>query len=501
MAIYVPSREQYREYATRGNLIPVYREVVADADTPVSAFAKVGNRDYSFLLESVLGGEKWAAYSFIGVAPRIIFRASKGRVQITRRDVEGGGPERQIEVLTEDPIATLQDLLADFHPEPPPGLPRFFGGAVGYVGYDVVRSFEHLPAHLKDDLGLPEAYFVITDTLLIFDNLRQTLKVVANSFCPSPEHADACYDAACQRIDVLAADLRQPIPPRKNLDLDDVGPVPATTNVTRDEYMDAVLRAKEYILAGDAFQIVLSQRFEVPREGIEPFDVYRALRVVNPSPYMFHLRFPEVQVTGASPECMVRLEGDVVEVRPLAGTRRRGETEEEDEALIEELLADPKERAEHVMLVDLGRNDLGRVAAVGSVEVDEFMTVEGYSHVMHIVSSVHGHLAPGKDASDVLRATFPAGTLAGAPKIRAMEIIEELEPCRRGVYGGAIGYLSFTGNLDLAIAIRTLISVGDSIYVQAGAGIVHDSDPEHEYDETVAKATAVVRAVSIAKGT
>jgi anthranilate synthase component 1 len=500
MPSYVPSREQYREYASRGNLIPVYREVVADGDTPVSAFAKVGNREYSFLLESVLGGEKWAAYSFIGVAPRVIFRCSQGRVQIIRRDVEGGGAERQIEVLTEDPMATLQDLLADFRPEPPPGLPRFFGGAVGYVGYDVVRSFERLPSHLKDDLGLPECYFVVTDTLLIFDNLRQTLKIVANSYCPSVEHADASYDAACRRIEVLAADLRQPVPPRKTLDLDDVGPVPATSNVTRDQFMSAVDRAKEYILAGDAFQIVLSQRFEVPREGLDPFDAYRALRVVNPSPYMFHLRFPELQVTGASPECMVRLEGDVVEVRPIAGTRPRGETEEEDEALVDELLEDPKERAEHVMLVDLGRNDLGRVAMVGSVEVDEFMTVEGYSHVMHIVSNVRGHLAPGKDAIDVLRATFPAGTLTGAPKIRAMEIIEELEPCRRGIYGGAVGYLSFTGNLDLAIAIRTLVSVDDSIFIQAGAGVVHDSNPAQEYDETVSKATAVVRAVSIAKG-
>jgi anthranilate synthase component 1 len=390
--------------------------------------------------------------------------------------------------------------LATFRPVPTPGLPRFFGGAVGFVSYDVVRAFERLPSSQPDDLGLPDACFVITDTLVIFDNLRQTVKVVANAVVDGPADAERAHAAACARIDAIIARLATPCPPLRVIDPNAAGtPAPLSSNTTPERFKGAVLRAKEYILAGDVFQVVLSQRFEAPRGGADVFDVYRALRVVNPSPYMFHLSLPGVMVTGASPEVLVRLEDGRVTVRPIAGTRPRGVNPIEDAHLEAELLADPKERAEHVMLIDLGRNDVGRVAKSGSVRVDEQFVVERYSHVMHLVSHVSGALAEGLGPFDVLRACFPAGTLSGAPKIRAMEIIEELEPCRRGLYGGAVGYLSFTGNLDFAIAIRTLLSRGDQVYVQAGAGIVADSDPEAEYQESVNKARAVIRALQMAR--
>jgi anthranilate synthase component 1 len=343
---------------------------------------------------------------------------------------------------------------------------------------------------------------VVTDTLVIFDNLRQTLKVVATPYIARPERAEAAYERACARIDAIVAALRAPrraLPPLEP-------PVPGErssavppSSFTREDYHAAVERVKEYILAGDAFQVVLSQRFAEPAAGARPLDVYRALRVINPSPYMFHLEFPEARVTGASPETLVRLSDGRVEVRPIAGTRPRGATAAEDDRLAAELLADPKERAEHLMLIDLGRNDVGRVAAVGSVSVVEQMVIERFSHVMHMTSHVVGALAPGNSWLDVLRAAFPAGTLSGAPKIRAMEIIDELEPHQRGIYGGAVGYVSYTGNLDLAIAIRTLVSVGDTVYVQAGGGLVADSVPETEYEETVNKARAVLRAVAMAR--
>jgi anthranilate synthase component 1 len=503
----VPSRAEFRELAHRGNLIPVYREVLADGDTPVSAYAKLGRREHSFLLESVVGGEKWAAYSFIGVDPRAVVRWSVGgKVEVVWHDVEGGGPDQRAEWAAADPTAALAEILADFHPVHVEGLPRFWGGAVGYLGYDVVRAFEDLPARKPDDLAAPDLYMVLTDTLVIFDNLRQTVKLVAAAFVPRPEKADEAYDAALARIDQLAARLQRgearlrPLSPPGAGEPARPGVAPPRSIFGKLEFLAAVKKAKEYIHAGDAFQIVLSQRFEVERGDVDPFDVYRALRVVNPSPYMFHLDFADVRVTGASPEVMVRLDGRTVELRPLAGTRPRGATAEEDAALAAELQADPKERAEHVMLIDLGRNDVGRVAKTGSVRVSETMGVERYSHVMHLVSNVRGELADGKSAFDVLRAAFPAGTLTGAPKIRAMEIIDELEPHRRGVYGGAVGYVSYTGNLDLAIAIRTLVARGDRIVVQAGAGLVYDSDPQKEHEETVNKARAVLRAVQLARG-
>ena len=502
--MYTPSRDEFVAAAARGNLIPVYRELLADSDTPVSAYAALGGGDHSFLLESVVGGSTWAAYSFVGVAPRAVVRWKAGTATVTWYDVDGGGPPRTAEWQTPDPTAALAEVLGEMRPVDVPGLPRFWGGAVGWISYDCVRAFEELPARARPGLDLPGLCMVVTDTLLIFDNLRQTLKVVATPYVARPERAEVAYERACERIDEIVERLRSPRrplpslePPRANERASMVSPPPSS--FTREAFCAAVDQVKDYILAGDAFQVVLSQRFSEPAAGARPLDVYRALRVINPSPYMFHLEFPEARVTGASPETLVRLSDGRVEVRPIAGTRRRGATTIEDERLAEELLADPKERAEHLMLIDLGRNDVGRVAAVGSVHVVEQMVIERFSHVMHLTSHVVGNLAPGKTWLDVLRAAFPAGTLSGAPKIRAMEIIDELEPHQRGIYGGAVGYVSYTGNLDLAIAIRTLVSTGDTIYVQAGAGLVADSVPELEYEETVNKARAVLRAVAMAR--
>ncbi len=509
--MYYPTREQFLEAATRGNLIPVYREIMADGDTPVSAYAKLGRPEYGFLLESVIGGEKWAAYSFIGVRPRAVLRCRGGNAHVTWYDVEGGGPPREASWPATDPTAALREVMGEWTPVEVPGLPRFWGGAVGWISYDVVQAFEDLPARAKDDLGLPELCMVITDTLVIFDNLRQTIKVVATPYVPRAERAEAAYDAALARVDEVIARLRAPDgpalsamePPPPGEDGSDAlrwggGAEPRST-FPRAGFVDAVERCKEYILAGDIFQVVLSQRLEVPRGGVDPFDVYRALRVVNPSPYMYHLEFPEARVTGASPETLVRCDGGRVEVRPIAGTRPRGRDADEDERLAHDLANDPKECAEHLMLIDLGRNDVGRVAQVGTVFVSECMAIERYSHVMHMVSHVHGDLDDDRTWHDVLRAAFPAGTLSGAPKIRAMEIIDELEPHRRGIYGGAVGYVSFGGNMDLAIAIRTLVATGEAVYVQAGAGLVYDSDPDREYEETLNKARAVLRAVALAR--
>jgi anthranilate synthase component 1 len=504
--MYTPSREEFVAAAARGNLIPVYRELLADSDTPVSAYAALGAAEHSFLLESVVGGETWAAYSFVGVAPRAVVTWNAGKASVTWYDVDGGGPPRHAEWETADPTAALTEVLGELKPVEVPGLPRFWGGAVGWIAYDCVRAFEDLPSRARPGPGfddVPPLAMVVTDTLLIFDNLRQTLKVVATPYVARPERAEAAYERACARIDAIVEQLRAPRTPLPALEPPRLGePVQVAvppSSFTEEAFLAAVLRVKEYILAGDAFQVVLSQRFAEPAAGARALDVYRALRVINPSPYMFHLEFPEARVTGASPETLVRLSDGRVEVRPIAGTRPRGQTPADDERLAAELAADPKECAEHLMLIDLGRNDVGRVAQVGSVHVAEQMAIERYSHVMHLTSHVVGTLAPGKAWIDVLRAAFPAGTLSGAPKIRAMEIIDELEPHQRGIYGGAVGYVSYTGNLDLAIAIRTLVSHGDTIYVQAGAGLVADSVPELEYQETVNKARGVLRAVAMAR--
>jgi anthranilate synthase component 1 len=486
------------QLARKGSLAFVYREVLADTDTPVSAYAKLGRGPYSFLLESVVGGDKWAAYSFVGVRARAVVRARGETVELLVPD--GAGFRVAERTTVRDPIGYLDDYLAKHAPVVPPGLPRFFGGAVGWLGYDIARTFERLPSTKPDELGLPELCFAITDTVVVFDNLRGTVKVVAAVDVGEGDPGRA-YDDACGRIEAVLDKLASPAsPPLRPLDPSPPAVVPAATARTpRETYEAGVRRVQEYVLAGDAFQVVLSQRFQVPRQGVDPFDVYRALRVINPSPYMFHLEFPEAIVTGASPEVLVRLEGGEVEVRPIAGTRRRGATPEEDAAFEHELVTDPKELAEHTMLIDLGRNDVGRVSVPGSVTLHDRMVVERYSHVMHLVSNVRGKAKPGVRPADVVRAAFPAGTLSGAPKIRAMEIIEELEPSRRGIYGGAVGYFSYSGNMDLSIAIRTLVTTGDTINVQAGAGVVADSIPALEHKECLNKAGAVLSAIEIAR--
>jgi anthranilate synthase component 1 len=485
---YYPSFDEFKAKASQGNLIPVYREIMADLETPVSAFLKLDRGDFSFLLESVEGGEKWGRYCFLGAEPSIIFQSKGSRVEITRH----GDTEVREGV---DPLDALKQLMSDYRPVEVEGLPRFFGGAVGYLTYDMVRFFERLPDQTVDDLKVPDSMFMLTDTIVIFDHMLQKLKVVSNALVDGPP--EKAYQQATARIEQLIDRLHQPVPPRPAGQLAP-GPVPLTSNFTKESYEHVVERAKEYIRAGDIIQVVPSQRFEAPID-VDPFDIYRALRTVNPSPYMFYLKFGDLKLVGSSPEVMVRLEGRLIELRPIAGTRRRGRDAAEDREIASELMQDPKERAEHIMLVDLGRNDVGRVAKIGSVKVTELLVVEKYSHVMHLVSHVIGDLSDGKDCYDVMRATFPQGTVSGAPKIRAMQIIEELEPTKRGPYAGAVGYFSFSGNMDTCIALRTLTVKGKTGYLQAGGGVVADSVPESEYEETLNKARALMRAIELAR--
>jgi anthranilate synthase component 1 len=496
------SFDEFRALASRGNLIPLYREILADFETPVSAFTKIDHGPSAYLLESVEGGENWARYSFLGSGSPIVIREDRGSLLVTRGSRTERVPLR--EKTGETPLDRLRDIMAEYRPVTVPGLPRFVGGAVGYLGYDVVRYFEDLPQCRKDTLGLPDLAFLLTETLLIFDNVAQKIKVVANAHVPSgrePELKRAYADATA-RIEKMIArlkrPLRRPVPARRRPPAARQAGPRFTPNMSQADFEKMVMRTKEYIRAGDIIQAVLSQRWET-RIRTKPFEIYRALRVVNPSPYMYYLRVGGVELVGSSPETLVRCEDGRVSVRPIAGTRRRGATEEQDRALERELLADEKERAEHVMLVDLGRNDIGRVAKSGTVKVDALMTIERYSHVMHIVSEVNGELAPSRSAYDVMKACFPAGTVSGAPKIRAMEIIEELEPTRRGPYAGAVGYFSFSGNMDTCINIRTVVIKGRQAYIQAGAGIVADSDPEREYEETCNKARAMMQAIELAE--
>jgi len=489
--MYQPKFAEFKALARRGNLIPVYREILADIETPVSVLRKLQKKDHVYLLESVEGGEKWGRYSFIGTDAGVVFKVrgpkviieEKGRVTV--REHKG------------DPLGAMRELLGRYQPVATPGLPRFFGGAVGYLGYDMVRYFEKLPAAPPDDLNLDEAVFVISDSLVIFDNIRHTIKVVACAYTEDEDTPEDAYRSACARIDEMISLLAVPaaVPASETPS----NGVVFESNMKPDEYKAIVEAAKEYIVAGDVIQVVLSQRFSTPCHT-DPVDLYRALRYINPSPYLFFLKLDDVTLIGSSPEVMVRLEQSDIELRPIAGTRKRGRTEQEDRALADELLSDEKERAEHVMLVDLGRNDLGRIAETGTVQVNQYMVVEKYSHVMHLVSNVRAQLARGKDAFDVLTATFPAGTLSGAPKVRAMQIIDELEPVRRGAYGGAVGYFSFSGNMDLCITIRTMIIRNNRIFVQAGAGIVYDSQPETEQLETQSKARGMQLAVKLAAG-
>jgi len=488
--MYHPSENEFCRLSEQGNLIPVYREILADMETPVSAFCKIDDGKTSFLLESIEGGEKWARYSFLGSGPARLFRSRDQYYEIWF----DGQLEESGQV--DDPLNKLRDLMAVYRPVEVDGLPRFSGGAVGYLGYDMIRFIEDLPDSNPREINGWDACFMFTERLLIFDNISQKIKVVCNIHLQGNEDAAAGYHRAQHQIDQMLAQLRQPLPYRDEEGCGD-GEQELETNFSREAFKVAVEKCKEYIRAGDIFQVVISQRFSGQLQS-DPFDIYRALRTINPSPYMFFLRFGESIVVGASPEVLIRKEGDQIDVRPIAGTLPRGKTRTEDLALEQQLLADPKERAEHIMLVDLGRNDIGRVAVGGSVEVTELMTIERYSHVMHIVSNVRGKLRPELDSFDVFRAAFPAGTLSGSPKIRAMEIIDELEPVRREVYGGAVGYFSFSGNMDLAIAIRTLQIEKDRFHLQAGAGIVADSDPEMEYQETLNKARGVKRAIEMA---
>ena len=489
-----PDFEEFRRLAASANVVPVARELVADTLTPVVALATVGAGPGSYLLESVVGGEEWARYSFVGFEPDVIVRGGGDRY-------ERVAPDGTVDVEAGvDPFERLREEMRAFRPAEVDWLPRFWGGAVGYVAYDAVRRFEPTVAPPLDDReGRYELSFAIGGTLAVFDSLRQTLRIVVPVRIEEGVDLRRTYDAAVARTDGAAARLASParVQPLATPDTRADLPLPSSS-FDPAAFRDAVTRAKEHIRAGDVFQVVLSQRFRMALD-VDPFDVYRAMRVINPSPYMYFLRFPECVIAGASPETLVRVEHGVAQLRPIAGTRPRGRTEAEDQRIEEELLADPKERAEHVMLVDLGRNDLGRVSAPGTVRITDRMIVERYSHVMHIVSNVVGELAPGCDALDVLRATFPAGTLSGAPKVRAMQIIDALEPEPRGVYGGAVGYIGFDGNMDVAIAIRTVVARDGVIHLQAGAGIVEASDPQAEYVETVNKARAALLAVATAR--
>jgi len=484
-----PSRSDFLGLVEPGRSVPVCREILADLETPVSAFLKIHRGPYGFLLESVHGGERWGRYSFLGTEPAKVLHMSGRAVTV----VDESGDTSTVE--SPDPLGELRRHVMSAPPVALPGLPRFTGGAVGYLGYDVVRTFERLPATVPVDVDVPDALLLVPRSVLVFDNVAQKITAVTLVVADQHGSAGAAYDAGLAANDELLARLAEPVRLRPATP---GPPGEPTSNVTAEAYQAAVKRAKEYIRAGDVIQVVLSQRFEQPLRAA-PFDVYRCLRTLNPSPYMMYLDLGDMQIAGASPEVMARVEGGVMTVRPIAGTRPRGTTEVDDLALEGELLADPKEVAEHVMLLDLGRNDVGRVAEIGSVTVTERMVVERYSHVMHLVSNVEGRLAEGRDCFDAFRAAFPAGTLTGAPKIRAMEIIEELEPVRRGVYGGAVGYFDAGGSMDTAITIRTVLMKGGRAYVQAGAGIVADSDPEAEHRECVNKARGMLQAIRMAE--
>jgi len=490
--MFYPDFNDFESKAKEGNLIPVYKEILADLETPLSAFLKLKGK-MGFLLESVVGGEKWARYSFIGGNPAVTIEGKGKNLTIKR------GRQKEKIKFDRDPLDIIAKELTRYKPVIMPGLPRFFGGFVGYIGYDVVRYFERLPNYRHTGLNLPDLFLMFTDTLLVFDSLTQKIKVISNAHIDGRSPKEA-YEGAQQKIEEIVKKLKtRAVPPKeKSVSVSGSEQKQFTSNFAKEDFLKAVEQAKEYVKAGDIIQVVLSQNF-ARNVNIHPINAYRALRVINPSPYMYYMETGKCTLVGSSPEILVRLEGDTIELRPIAGTRKRGDTPEEDLLLEKELMADPKEMAEHIMLVDLGRNDVGRVATTGSVEVTELMAVERYSHVMHLVSNVVGRRRDGIDAFDVMRASFPAGTVTGAPKIRAMEIIEELEPTRRGPYAGCVGYFGFSGNMDMCITIRTIIFKNKNAYIQAGAGIVADSDPEREYMETVNKAKGMFKAIEMAE--
>lgn len=498
--MYSPNRSEFLRLAAQGNLVPVYRRLLADIETPVSAYRKIRGKGESFLFESVEGGEHLGRYSFVGCNPRMIIRQDGKKVTVSQEGctieehVIGKGPGE-----VRDGLEVVERVLGRYRSVNVPGLPRFTGGALGFIGYEFIHDVEPVvPRPPKDDLHTPEMYFLVADRLLIFDRVAQTITVMVNAVLDTvaPEQA---YDSAVAEIERLVKLLAQPSPHTPVTLPDEPPHLDVQSNVPPEKFMANVTKSKEYITAGDIIQVVGSQRF-CTKIKASPIDVYRAARSVNPSPYMFLLELEGLALVGASPETHVRCEDRTVEVRPIAGTRRRGATPEEDAELEKELLADPKERAEHVMLVDLARNDLGRVCDFGSVRVKDLMIIERYSHVMHIVSQVAGRLSDNHTTFDLMRATFPAGTLSGAPKIRAMQIISELEQTTRGPYGGCVGYFSFNGNLDCCITIRTALLKDGLAYVQAGGGWVNDSTPEGEFQETVNKARALLRAVALAEG-
>jgi anthranilate synthase component 1 len=491
---HAPDFAAFSRLAQGHGLAPVYRRLTADTLTPVSAFHKIDTGNCACLFESVVGGEKVGRYSFLASDPFLEIEASGSRVTV--RDAAG-----KLEFDSPNPIEELRTRVAKLKAATLPELPPFTSGAVGYAGYDVVRYTERLPNAPTDDRGLPDLAFAFYDRMVVFDNVNKTLVVVAMARLDLfGEDLPAAYDDACRRIDETVARLEAPEPLLRTADIDTrrVPQIAYESNFTQSDFEAAVRKCVEYIRAGDIFQVVISQRLKLEIH-VHPFEIYRTLRIVNPSPFMFYVRTPSVTLVGSSPEVMVRVVGGQITVRPLAGTRPRGASEDEDRRLAEELLADPKERAEHVMLVDLGRNDVGRVARFGSVALSDIMTIERYSHVMHITSNVTGHLAAGKDAFDALRACLPAGTVSGAPKVRAMEIIDELEPHRRGPYAGAVGYVDYSGNMDTCIALRTMVVQGNTAYVQAGAGIVADSVPSAEYQETLNKARGLLKAIELAE--
>jgi len=497
--MYAPTLEQFRSLATQGNLIPVTRTLLADIETPLSAYRKIRGFGEAFLFESVEGGEHLGRYSFVGCNPRAVIRQMGGRVEVladgevTASHQIGTGKN-----MVRDGLEVVEGVMRQYRPVAVPGLPRFTGGAVGFIGYEFIHDVEPVvPRPPSDELGTPVMCFLVADQILIFDRVAQTLTVLVNASLDGCS-IESAYEDATAEIDRLVSLLEKPAEHHPVTLPAEVPSIPFTSNVSREEFLANVEKSKKYITAGDIIQVVGSQRFSVPVKA-SPLDVYRAARSINPSPYMFLLELNGFALVGASPEIHVRCEDHQVEIRPIAGTRRRGASPEEDEALKEELLADPKERAEHVMLVDLARNDLGRVCDFGSVRVKDLMIIERYSHVMHIVSQVEGQLSANRTPYDLMRATFPAGTLSGAPKIRAMQIISELERTARGPYGGCVGYFSFNGNLDCCITIRTALLKDGKAYVQAGGGWVNDSTPEGEFQETVNKAKAMLKAVALAE--
>lgn len=491
---YSLSLDEVREYSTQGNLVPIYREIIADLETPVSAYLKIASGPYSFLLESVEGGQSLGRYSFLGTDPYLTVRLEDGIAYANQ-----GGYKQSIPY--DDPLKALESFLAPYQAVDVPGLPRFVGGAVGYLSYESVRYFETLPTAANDPHSFPDGVYMFVDSMVVFDHVDRRVKVVAHVHVDDTTPLEKAYADAVDRIEALACrlDRGQPEVPIGAKPFPNTAPSErARFNMDRDYYDSMIERAKRYIAAGDIFQVVPGQRVELETPA-HPFTVYRALRMVNPSPFMFFLQLGDEQVIGASPEALVRLDNGVLTTHPIAGTRRRGASEEEDVALEEELLNDEKERAEHVMLVDLARNDIGRVAKPGTVKVPVLIRPERFSHVTHLVSHVTGELRDDLSGVDALRACFPAGTVSGAPKIRAMEIIAELEPDRRGVYSGVVGYFAYSGNMDQALALRTMVMRGDTVIMQAGGGIVHDSQAEAEYQESINKMAAAMRAIEIAE--